>query len=143
MQTTNTKSGTYNHSLRELLQDLSNQTQALVRAEVQLAKVELTETGKEVGKDVAFLAMGGAIAYAGFLAILAAIIIGLAAFIPAWVSALVVGLVVAGIGFLLVQQGRSNLQRAELAPKETIDTLQEDKEWVKRKVTRTNKHDSM
>lgn len=139
MQTSDTRSGTYNHSLSELLKDLSNQTQSLVRAEVQLAKTELAETGKEVGKDVAFLVIGGAIAYAGFLAILAATIIGLAAFIPLWASALVIGLIVAVIGFLLVQQGRSDLQRAELAPKETIETLQEDKEWAKRKVTKNRR----
>lgn len=139
MQTTDTRSSTYNHSLSELLRDLSNQTQTLVRAEVQLAKMELEEAGKEIGKDVAFLLIGGAIAYAGFLAILTATIIGLAAFIPAWASALVIGLIVTVIGFLFVQQGRSNLQRAELAPKETLESLKEDKEWAKQKVTKNRR----
>lgn len=69
-------------SLGELVGDLSRETRTLVRQEVALAKTELTQTATEVGKDVGFLAVGGAVAYAGFLAILAAIILALALVLP-------------------------------------------------------------
>ncbi len=69
-------------SLGELFKDLSHETSTLVRQEVALAKTELTQTATEVGKDVAFLAVGGAVAYAGLLAILAAIILALALVLP-------------------------------------------------------------
>lgn len=118
-------------SLGELFGDLSRETTALVRHEVDLAKTELTRKGAKVGKDVGFLAVGGAIAYAGFLAILAALIIALAAFIPAWLSALLVGLVVAGVGYFLIQRGLAALKKEDLAPKQTIQTLKEDTEWAK------------
>jgi len=119
-------------SLGELFSDLSRETSTLVRQEVELAKTELTQKASEVGKDIGFLAAGGAVAYAGFLAILAAIILGLTALgLPAWLSALLVGVVVAGVGYFLVQRGITALKRTNLAPRQTIETLKEDAEWAK------------
>jgi len=118
-------------SLGELFGDLSRETSALVRHEVELARTEIGQKASQVGKDVGSLAVGGAIAYAGFLAILAAVIIALSAAIPWWLSALLVGLVVAGIGYFLVQKGLTALKRQDMAPKQTLETVKEDKEWAK------------
>jgi hypothetical protein len=84
---------------------------------------------------VAFLAAGAAVAYAGLLAILAAIILGLATVIPVWLAALLVGVIVAGVGYLLVQKGQSDLKRQNLMPQQTIQTLKEDSEWMKEQLT--------
>jgi xanthine/uracil permease len=121
-------------SLGQLFSDLSKQTGELVRHEVTLARVELGQKASEVGKDVGFLAIGGAVAYAGLLAIIAAVIIVLANFIPWWLSALLVGLVVAGIGYVLVQRGLSALKKQNMAPTRTLETLKEDTEWAKNQV---------
>lgn len=119
-------------SLGELFADLAQETSTLVRQEVALARTELSQKAGEVGKDLGFLAVGGAIAYAGLLAIIAAIVIGLATLgLPWWLSALLVGIVVAGVGYFLVQRGLSALKREGLAPRQTLDTLKEDAEWVK------------
>lgn len=119
-------------SIGELFADLAKETSTLVRQEVALARTELSQKAGEVGKDLGFLAIGGAIAYAGLLAIIAAIVIGLATLgLPWWISALLVGLVVAGVGYFLVQRGLSALKRESLAPKQTLDTLKEDAEWAK------------
>jgi xanthine/uracil permease len=78
------------------------------------------------------IAVGGLVAYAGLLAILAAIIIGLAtAGLAWWLSALVVGIVVALIGGALVQRGLAALKHADLAPRQTMQTLKEDTQWAK------------
>ncbi len=114
-------------SLGELFGDLSRETSTLVRQEVTLAKTELTQTATQVGKDVGVLAVGGAIAYAGLLALLAALVLGLIALgLPAWLSALIVGVVVAGAGYALVQRGLSALKAVNLAPRQTMETLTED-----------------
>ncbi|HUS14888.1 MAG TPA: phage holin family protein [Chloroflexia bacterium] len=119
-------------SLGDLFGDLSKETTTLVRQEVALAKTELTQKATQVGKDVGFLAIGGAVAYAGFLAIGAAVIIALASLgLPWWLSALLVGLVVAGIGYYLVQKGISEMRRTDLTPRQTVETLKEDAEWAK------------
>lgn len=118
-------------SLGELFAELSRETSTLVRQEVALARTEMSAKASEVGKDVGFLAVGGAIAYAGLLAIIAAIIILLGDVIDnMWLSALIVGLVIAGIGYFLVQKGLNDLKQVDLKPTETIQSLKEDKEWV-------------
>jgi len=106
----------------------------LVRHEVALAKTELSQEASKVGKNVGFLAIGGAVVYAGLLAVIAAIIILLANVIPWWLAALLVGIIVGGIGYLLVQKGLSALKKENLAPNQTLDTLKEDAEWAKHQV---------
>lgn len=119
-------------SLGELFGDLSRETSELVREEVSLAKTEISHKAAAVGKDVGFLAVGGAVAYAGLLALIATIIIGLAqAGVTWWLSALIVGLVVTAIGGFLVLRGLDNLKHTNLAPTETMDTLKEDAKWTK------------
>lgn len=118
-------------SLGELFADLSRETSNLVRQEVTLAKVELSTKASKVGKDVAFIGMGAAIGYAGLLAILAAVIILLAYFLPNWLAALIVGVVVAAIGGVLVQKGLDALKQESLAPQETIQTMKENAQWAK------------
>jgi hypothetical protein len=119
-------------SLGELFSDLSRETTTLVRQEVELAKTELSQKAAHVGKDIGFLAAGGAVLYAGFLALIAALIIGLGqAGVPWWVSALIVGLIIAGIGAYLVLTGLNDLRHQSLAPTQTLETLKEDQEWAK------------
>jgi xanthine/uracil permease len=119
-------------SISELFADLVRETGDLVRKEIQLARVEVGEKVSDVSKNVGFLAVGGAIAYAGLLAILAAIIIALGQIgLPWWLSALIVGLVVAGVGYFLVQKGLNAIKAQNLAPQKTLETLKEDVEWAK------------
>jgi len=121
-------------SLGELFGDLSREVTTLVREEANLAKVELSQKAARVGKDVGFLAAGGAVAYAGLLALVAALIAGLVeAGMDWWASALVVGLVVAAVGGYLVWQGLSNLKREDLAPRETVESIKEDAQWIRRR----------
>lgn len=122
-------------SLGELFADLARESSTLLRQEVQLAKTELGQNASRLGRDAASIAVGGLIAYAGLLAILAAIIIGLAAAgLPWWVSALLVGLIVVGIGYGLIQRGLTALKHQDLAPRRTIETLQDDAQWAKEQV---------
>lgn len=118
-------------SLGELFSELANETTTLVRQEIQLVRTEMTQKATQAGKDVGMIGAGGALAYAGLLALIAALIIGLGELIPLWLSALIVGLVVVGVGYLLIQRGLTALKQIDPKPQQTIQTLQEDKEWVK------------
>ncbi len=123
-------------SLGDLFSDLSRETTTLVRQEVQLAKAELTQSATEAARGIGMLAAGGAVAYAGLLFLLLAIVFGLIeAGWDAWLSALVVGLVVVAIGAFLVLRARESLKPANLAPKKTVETLKEDAEWAKEQIT--------
>lgn len=123
-------------TLGDLFGDLTKETSVLVRQEVALAKAELTQKAGRVGRDIGFLAVGGLVLYAGLLAIIAALIIILGTLgLPWWLSALLVGLVVVAIGGFLVQRGLQALKKEDLTPKQTIQTIKEDAEWVKEQVT--------
>jgi hypothetical protein len=123
-------------SLGDLLSDLIRETNTLVRQEFQLAKAELTESATEAGRGIASLLVGGAVAYAGFLAVLAAIILALAeAGVSWWLAALIVGVVVLIVGYILISRARSALQPSNLMPRRTIETLKEDKEWAQEQIS--------
>src|SRR5918998_471593 len=110
-------------SIGELFASLARDTSNLVRQEVELAKTEMTQKVTSLGKDAGMIGAGAALAYAGLLALIAAVILGLGELIPLWLSALIVGLVVVGIGYFLIQRGRNGLSQADLTPRQTIETL--------------------
>ena len=118
-------------SLGELFSELAQETSTLVHQEVNLAKTEMSQKASRAGKHAGVLATGGALAYAGLLAILAAVIVLLDNIMPLWVSALLVGLVVAVVGYLLVRRALDALKREDFAPRQTMETLKEDQQWAK------------
>ena len=119
-------------STAELIGDLYRGTSNLLRLEIELAKTELSQKASRVGKNVGFLAAGGLIAYAGFLALLGTIVAILAALgLPVWLSALIVSVIVLAVGGFLVFKGLKTLQQEQIAPQRTLDTLREDQEWLK------------
>ncbi len=120
-------------SLGELFAELSRETGTLVRKEVELATTEMTAQARTAAAHVGTIAAGGALAHAGLLVLLAAFVIGLAQLgVTPWLSALIVALVTMGIGYALVSKGRASLSRANLAPKQTIETLKETATWQTR-----------
>lgn len=123
---------TEDRSLGQMFADLSRETRTLIQQELQLAKTELTEKAARMTRGTAFIAAGGLLAYGGLLAIIGAIALVLIAFgLPAWAGALLAGVIVAGAGFLLIRSGIATLRAEEMAPRQTIETLKEDAQWLK------------
>jgi drug/metabolite transporter (DMT)-like permease len=122
-----------NRSLGDLVAELSRETGVLVRKEVELAKTELTAKARQAGAHAATAAAGGALAHAGLLVILAAIVIGLVqAGVTAWLAAAVVGFGTILIGYLLVNKGLKALRGASVVPTHTLESLKEDARWTTR-----------
>ena len=102
-----------------------------MRDEVQLAKVELTDSAKQAARAGGML---GAAAFAGYMTIILvslAVAWGLAELVPVGVAFLIVGLIWAAVGAALYATGRQRLQAAELKPEQTIETMQENVQWAK------------
>jgi len=121
--------------LGELFADLANETSSLVRSEVELAKVELTQKATKVGRNIGSLVVGGAIAYAALLALLAATILVLDMAMPAWVAALIVGLIVGAVAWMLIGKAIAELRKMQLTPRETVESLKEDAQWIKDQIS--------
>lgn len=126
-------SRTDERSLGELFAGLSRDTGLLVRKEVELATTELTAKATVAGTHAATVAAGGALAHAGLLVLLAALVSLLARLgIDVWLSAGIVALLTIGIGYVLLTKGLANLRQVNLAPTQTIQSIKETTSWTNR-----------
>jgi drug/metabolite transporter (DMT)-like permease len=120
-------------SLGDLFSELSRETGTLIRKELELATTEMTAKLRTAGAHAGIVAAGGALAHAGFLVVLAAIVIGLAQLgMTPWLAAFLVGVLTIGIGYLLANRGLAGLRRTSVAPTQTIETLKENAQWTTR-----------
>ncbi|QJQ95116.1 MULTISPECIES: phage holin family protein [Halomonadaceae] len=126
------RSTTENSSIGSLLSSLTREMTSLVRKETELAKVEMSEKTSQAMGGIAAIATAGAVLLCGFLVLLAAAVFALdEALNTPWLSALIVGGVVAIIGFIMLQSGRKKLQSQNLMPNRTMASLQRDKDFAK------------
>jgi len=123
-------------SLGELFSELATETSTLVKQEVALAQTELTLKATKVGKNVGYLVVGGAVAYAALLAFIAALIIGLGHLLDNyWLSALIVGIVIAVAAVIMIMSALSALKNTGITPNQTVETIKEDAQWLKDQVS--------
>ncbi|RJQ87515.1 MAG: phage holin family protein [Desulfobacteraceae bacterium] len=120
-----------NRSLGGLISDLTSQLSTLVRQEIELARVELTQKASGMAKDAMMMGAGGALVYAGFLALLAAVAILLSKWMAVWLAFGVVAVVVLAAGAAFLMAGKRRLQKRDLKPTQTIISLKENKKWIK------------
>jgi uncharacterized membrane protein YqjE len=119
-------------SLPDLLKQLSQETTQLVHQELELAKAELQQKGKQAGAGAGMFGGAGALGLAALGALTACFILALNAIMPAWLAALIVAVVYGIIAFVLVKQGQAKLKQATPpVPEQTIETVKEDVEWAK------------
>ena len=108
-------------SLGELLKQLSEQTTRLVHQELELAKAEISQKGKQAGQGAGMFGGAGALGLGALGAMTACFILALNA-------AVVYGI----IAFVLVKQGQAKMKAAvPPVPEQTIETVKEDVEWAK------------
>ncbi|MDB5770765.1 MAG: phage holin family protein [Burkholderia sp.] len=125
-------------SLGSLLSDLTRDTVDLVRQEIALARAEMAT--KITGAQVALtsVAVGAAVLLAGLFIILQAIVNGVAMVLPEevapWLAPLLVGLVVAAVGYGMLKGGSAKLTADNLMPQKTMDSLRRDKMVIEEKM---------
>jgi uncharacterized membrane protein YqjE len=123
--------------LGDLVQDLSQQTAALVRQEMRLAQVEMQEKGKHAGIGVGMFGSAGLVALYGAAALIAAVIMLIATGLEPWIAALIVGVVLLAVAGVLALLGRKQVDRATPPkPERAMESVQDDVEHVKRRAGR-------
>lgn len=119
-------------STADLLRQLSEQTTALVRQEVELAKVELAEKGKRAGIGAGLFGGAGTLGVYALGAFTAAAILALSTAVAPWLAALIVAAVYAAIAGVLALSGKKKVQQAgPPVPEQALDSTKEDVRWVK------------
>jgi len=128
-------------SLSDLIKELRDESVALVREEVALAKAEMNEKVSTVGRNSALLIAGGAVAHLGLIFLLLAVSYGLYVAIglaglplhALWIAPLIVGLVIGGIGLTMFFKAKKTLANFSPVPHQTKQSLKEDKQWLQNK----------
>jgi uncharacterized membrane protein YqjE len=118
----------------ELLKQLSEQTATLVRQELELARVELTEKGKKAGLGAGMFGGAGVLGLYAVGALTACLILALSTAIEGWLAALIVAVAFAALAGALALTGKSKIQQAvPPVPAQTLDSVKEDIAWTKQR----------
>jgi hypothetical protein len=122
-----------------LLRDLAHGSADLLRHEVRLARLELAAIATDVSRGTALVAVGGVLLLLGGLSFASGLVL-LAGdqWLPRdryWLAALVVMAISGGTAAWFARRGLSRLSPQQLAPDQTVETLKEDKEWLKQQLT--------
>jgi hypothetical protein len=118
---------TSQRSTSELVKTASVQISRLVRDELRLAQAELAQKGKHAGIGAGLFGAGGLIALYGVAAILTAVVLLLAYVMPAWVAAVIVGVLLLGVAGVLALVGKKQVQQAAPpVPEDTVDNVKAD-----------------
>ncbi len=124
--------------LGTLLKELAEGSGELVRHEVRLARLEATQLVRGIGVGTASVAVGGVLGLLGTLALLAGVILLIGDQWLSdnyWLAALIVTLIAGGVAAFYAWRGKQRLSPAQLVPTQTVATLKEDVEWLKRQRT--------
>jgi uncharacterized membrane protein YqjE len=124
-------------STGELVRQAAEQISRLVRDELALARVEMTEKGKRAGMGAGLLGGGGVVALYGVAALLTAVVLALAEVMPAWLAALIVAVVLFAVAGVLAVLGRKRVKQATPpVPEETVRSVKADIDEVKERAQR-------
>jgi hypothetical protein len=119
-------------SIPELIKEITTQSAALARKELELAEAELTIKGKRVGLGTGMFGGAGVLGLFGLGALTVAAILALAIVLPGWASALIVAGVYLGLAGIAALVGGFEFRRAKpLPPTQTAESLKDDVEWIK------------
>ncbi|MDQ3265648.1 MAG: phage holin family protein [Myxococcota bacterium] len=117
---------------KELLASLFEQGKVLLKEEVRLAKEELRTEAKQVGASAGAVGGGAVLLHTGALVFAGCLVAALNLVLPLWAAALLVSALLIGVGALVARGGVNKLKKTNLKPEETLQTLKEDKEWLRR-----------
>jgi len=120
------------HLLGSALSDVGD----IVRAELNLALVEVRDDAKKLGRTVPMAAAGGVLALLGAVFLLHTIALALDLALPGWAAYLIVAVLALGVATVLVLVARKRLSSwKSFVPERTLETLQENKQWIQRKLS--------
>ena len=131
----------HNDSIGSLVRGVLMDIRDLMREELALARVEIREQAGRAKLAAASLgAAAVALAFGGTF-LLVAIAVGLADLLdwPVWTGFLIVALLLSIAGFVMLSSGRKKLRSVQPVPEETVRTLKENSEWLKRRLSSANR----
>jgi hypothetical protein len=118
-------------SLPELFSDVTRESSDLVRKEIELAKLEITEGIAGLKSGAVQMALAVPLLFGGFLILLVGAMLALDTLLHRpWLSAVLVGATVLLAGVVALLLGRSRIEKTEIVPERAIESLRDDKEMI-------------
>lgn len=127
----------HDESIGDLIRGILDDVRRLVREEIALARVEVTEqVGRLRSAGVAFVVAALALAFGGTF-VLVALALGIADLLdwPAWAGFLAVAVLLLAGGLASAMAGRAQVRAFRAVPEETVSTLKENSEWIAKRLS--------
>jgi uncharacterized membrane protein YqjE len=121
-------------SIGEIIGGLAGDIQDLVRGEIALARSELDQKFHRILLAAIWLLGGALLGFAGLVVLLQGLAAVLVLFLPVWLSALIIGAVVVGVGALFAISGLSKLSLKEISPDRMVANIEKDARILKEHV---------
>lgn len=115
---------------KDALQRLIDGVQTLIREHLALARAEIKDDLRTMGRDVLVGAAGVPALAAGYLVLMMAIGYLLALWMPNWAAFGIVALANLGVGGAISFAGIRKIMRARVGMPRTGEELQKDKQWL-------------
>jgi hypothetical protein len=114
-------------SLAQLVAELPTLLINLLKAELQQLQTELSAKAKHAAVGMALFIVAAVLVFFAVGVLIAAAVLALALVLPAWLSAIIVGVALLVIAGILALVGRSSVKRVgSVAPEQTIASVRED-----------------
>jgi VIT1/CCC1 family predicted Fe2+/Mn2+ transporter len=124
----------------EVAKNLTSDLSLLLRQEIELAKAEMAQKGRTAAPGLGMFGAAGVVALCAAGALTAFLVLVFSLFLPDWAAALIVGVAMAAVAFVLIRQGKERIADAgKPVPEQTIETVKEDVEWAKTRASSARK----
>jgi len=124
-------------TLGQIVKELTADLSTLFRSEIALLKLEVKDTVTKLGGGAALFAIAAFLAIFGLGFLFVTIVLGLVALgVPAWLSTLIVTIVLFVTAGVLAMMGKKKFAQVEFVPNESIQQIKTDVESIKADIAR-------
>jgi len=111
-------------SSSSILSDLWQHTEHLLQQEVALLRADIDRRTDQARRDLVELSLAGGVAYAGALALVACVVLGLSKRLEPWLAALLVGAAALVLGYAMLRHSTHKLAERDLVPRKSLQSLE-------------------
>lgn len=130
----------HDQPIGEIAKNLTSDMSLLLRQEIELAKAEMAQKGRTAAPGLGMIGGAGVVALCAAGALTACLVLVFSLFLSDWAAALIVGVAMAAVAFVLIRQGKKRIADAgKPVPEQTIETVKEDVEWAKTQASSARK----
>jgi uncharacterized membrane protein YqjE len=128
-------------SIGTIVKGLMENMSTLFRSEIALLKWELKDTAAKLGTGAGMFAGAAFVALVGVAFLFVTIMLVLVRLgVPAWLSALIVTVVLFAVAGVLAILGKKKFAAAEFVPRQSVDQIKSDIETIKADIARVRSH---